>query len=418
MSNTRKVETRDVIDKNILGKSISFISSNNRIKERVNNISHEEYVIRKLIERSQYDDVFWDVGACLGIHTFILSNFLTDGQVISFEPMPSNRGILVDNRNINEARNVTICRSALSNKNEEREFAIRESVKAGFGRHSFKTSDESYDNIKTISVQSKKGSNINYPKPNIIKVDAEGAGPLVIEGLKPMISSDECHTIVFETHRPNSVQPSHKDFGYTESDFIELVEDCGFKVRQLEKDYHYIGKKSIDQFGKLDTKVESDIIQSDISEVQTDGIINSAGTSLRMGSGVAGSLREKGGEELNESAILKGPVNIGESVRTCGFDLKCNYVYHAASMPHYGDGKSTPKSIRSSLESSLKLAESDEIESISIPMIGCGIGGVPITTGSRVIRDIINDFDFKSIKKVVIVGYKDEELNIIRKIFN
>lgn len=417
MGNKRKIETRDIIDKNIMGKNISFISSNSRIKERVKNISHEKYVIQKLIERSKYDDVFWDVGACLGIHTFILSNFLTDGEVISFEPMPSNRGILVDNKNINESHNVTICRSALSNKNEEREFAIRESVKAGFGRHSFKSEINNYNSVKTISVQSKRGSDIDYPKPNIIKIDAEGAGPLVVEGLKSVISSDECHTIVFETHRPNNVQPSHKDFGYTESEFIELVRDCGFNVSQLENDYHYIGTKGIDEYGQLDTNIESKIIQDDISKLQTDGIINSAGTTLRMGSGVAGSLRKNGGEKLNEAAILKGPIDMGECVRTKGFDLNCNYVYHAASMPHYNNGKSTPESIKSSLKKSLERAESDGIESIAVPMIGCGIGGVPITTGSRVIRDTINNFEFESIKKIIIVGYKDEEYNMIKKIF-
>lgn len=419
MSNiTRKIETRDVIDKNVLGKNISFIASNSRIKERVQNISHEEHIIKKLIERSQYDDVFWDVGACLGIHTFILSKFLADGKVVAFEPMPSNRGILVDNKSINNIDNVVISRDALADKNAERDFSIRESVKAGYGRHSFSTENKDYDSIKTIPVNAKCGVDTKYEKPNILKIDAEGAGPLVVEGLKKYLKSDECHTVIFETHRPNDVQPSHKDFGYTEQEFINLVRNCGFTVESIVNDYHFIGYKDSSTYNSLDDSIKYDIFKTDISTMETDAIVNSAGTSLRMGSGVAGSLRSKGGENLNENAILQGPVDKGDAVRTDGFNLNCDFVYHAASMAHYDNGKSTPDSIQSSLQECLKFAEKDGISTLSIPLIGCGIGGVPITTGARVIRDVINNFNFNSVNKINIVTYQEDEYEIIKKIFN
>lgn len=414
----RKVKTRKIVDKNILGQNISFIASNSRIKERVDNISHEKHIIRELIERSQYDDVFWDVGACLGIHTFILSKFLTDGKVVSFEPMPSNRGILVDNKSVNNIQNVVISRKALSDKNEDREFAIRESVKAGYGRHSFTTDEKDYESIKRISVKSKRGVDTKYPKPNMIKIDAEGAGPLVVNGLKKYLKSDECHTVIFETHRPNNTQPSHEDFGYTEKEFIEMVENCGFNVTNLNNDYHFVGYKDSDAYNSLDVdELNVNIIKGDISTMDTDGIVNSAGTSLRMGSGVAGSLRNKGGEKLNESAVLKGPIDKGDAVRTDGFNLDCEYVYHAASMAHYDDGNSTPSSIKNSLINTFELAEKDSVTSLSVPMIGCGIGGVPITTGSRIIRDTINDFDFESINLINIVSLKNEEYKVVKRIF-
>lgn len=136
-----------------------------------------------------------------------------------------------------------------------------------------------------------------------------------------------------------------------------------------------------------------------------------------MGSGVAGSLREAGGEKLNQSAILKGPVEAGDSVRTKGYDLNAEYVYHAASMPHYDNGKSTPETIRQSLLESFRLAEADEMSSVAVPLIGCGLGGVPSTTGSRVIRDAIDEFDFDSIDKVKVVTYNYEEHKITKRIF-
>lgn len=411
----RSYKSRDIIDKNFLGESVSFVAANERVKERVRNISNEEHVLKEIIERCRHDDIFWDVGACLGIHSFIISKFIPYGKVVSFEPMPSNRGILMDNKSVNEQHNIDVSKIALSNKNEIREFSIRESVKAGFGRHSFTTGD--YDDIKTIDVTTRRGSDTQHPNPNIVKIDVEGAGPLVIEGMKDILKSDECHTVIFETHEPNPVQPSHEDFGYSTSDFVDLVKDCGFKVENLVEDFHYVGHKDIGNTLSVDDK-SINIVQGDISEFNVDGIVNSAGTTLRMGTGVAGSLREKGGEKLNEEAILKGPVEPGSAVRTDGHKLNASYVYHAASMPHYGQGQSTPAYIENSVRECIDLANKDNIKSIAIPMVGCGLGGIPVSTGARIIRDLIIELDTDSFDEIKIVGYTDNEFDIIKRIFN
>lgn len=411
----REFKTRKVLEKEFMGETVSFVASNERVQDRVENISNEIHVLKEIVQRSRHDDIYWDVGACLGIHSFIVAKFVPYGQVISFEPMPSNRGILADNKSINELNNVRVSRKALYNKDETKKFSIRESVKAGFGRHSFHTGE--YDQMEIIDVEARKGHNLDYPNPNIVKIDVEGAGPLVIEGMKDLLLNDECHTVIFETHEPNPVQPSHEDFGYTEDEFVQLVESCGFEVENLKKDYHYVGYKEV----KNTDSIREDsvkILKGDISDQDTTGIVNSAGTSLRMGTGVAGSLRKKGGEKLNQSAIVKGPVDVGDCVRTKGFDLEADQVYHAASMPHYGDSKSTPESIKNSLTKAFEMAESDNIESISVPLIGCGLGGVPVTTGARVIRDTINEIEFDSIQDIRIIAYKEDEYEIIERIFN
>lgn len=418
----RKVKSREVIDKTFMEENISFVASNERIKERVENISHEDYMIKTIIERARPDDVFWDVGACMGIHTFIVSQFLPSGNVVSFEPMPSNRGVLVDNKSINNCDNVTVFREALADESGERDFAIRESVQPGYGRHSFVTGD--YDSVKKISVDVETGDgllakNADIPRPNIIKVDVEGAGPLVMKGLKHILESDECHTVVFETHRPNDTQPSHEDFGYTEEEFISLVESYGFEVETLNKSYHYMGIKTVEHIDSINNDtVDVSIEHGDISEQSVDAIVNSAGTTLMMGTGVAGSLLDKAGSELNQSAIIKGPIDKGEAVVTPGFDLNSKWVIHAASMPHYGDGNSTPESIKMSIKNSFELAEDKQVESIALPLVGCGFGGVPIITGARVIRDVINEFTFDSINNVTVVGYKEDEYDVINNIFN
>lgn len=52
--------------------------------------------------------------------------------------------------------------------------------------------------------------------------------------------------------------------------------------------------------------MEFRIVQGDLATESADVLVNAAGTSLRMGSGVAGALRRRAGPEINEAAMAKG----------------------------------------------------------------------------------------------------------------
>jgi O-acetyl-ADP-ribose deacetylase (regulator of RNase III) len=57
--------------------------------------------------------------------------------------------------------------------------------------------------------------------------------------------------------------------------------------------------------------MEFEVIQGDIAQQSADVLVNAAGTSLQMGSGVAGALRRGAGEQINQEAVEKGPVDLG-----------------------------------------------------------------------------------------------------------
>jgi O-acetyl-ADP-ribose deacetylase (regulator of RNase III) len=63
------------------------------------------------------------------------------------------------------------------------------------------------------------------------------------------------------------------------------------------------------------------VIQGDIAQQEADVLVNAAGSSLRMGSGVAGALRRKAGEEIHEEPMSKGSVDLGEVAVTDAYDL-------------------------------------------------------------------------------------------------
>ena len=77
--------------------------------------------------------------------------------------------------------------------------------------------------------------------------------------------------------------------------------------------------------------MEFEVIQGDIAQQSADVLVNAAGTSLQMGSGVAGALRRAGGEAINEDAVEQGPIDLGEVAVTDAYDLDAGWVIHAAA---------------------------------------------------------------------------------------
>jgi O-acetyl-ADP-ribose deacetylase (regulator of RNase III) len=102
--------------------------------------------------------------------------------------------------------------------------------------------------------------------------------------------------------------------------------------------------------------MDVEVIQGDIAEQSADALVNAAGTSLQMGSGVAGALRRAGGEELNSAAVEQGPIDLGDVAVTDAFDLDARWVIHAAAMPHYGDGLATADSVEDATVNALEAA--------------------------------------------------------------
>lgn len=161
--------------------------------------------------------------------------------------------------------------------------------------------------------------------------------------------------------------------------------------------------------------MDVEVIQGDIAQQSADCLVNAAGTTLRMGSGVAGALRRGAGEEINEEAVSKGPVDLGAVAVTEAYDLDAEYVIHAAAMPHYGDGKATEQSIRDATRNTLERADELECESLVIPAVGCGVAGFELANGATIIAETIDEFDPETLSDVRFIGYSQEEYETIRE---
>ncbi|MBN1393006.1 MAG: macro domain-containing protein [Sedimentisphaerales bacterium] len=116
-----------------------------------------------------------------------------------------------------------------------------------------------------------------------------------------------------------------------------------------------------------------ELLEGDITEMQTEAIVNAR---LILGGGVAGAIRRKGGPEIQEECNKIGGTFVGGAVKTSGGNLKAKFVIHAVG-PQMGEG-SEDKKLKSATLNSLKVADENNIKSISFPAISTGIFGFPI----------------------------------------
>ena len=144
-----------------------------------------------------------------------------------------------------------------------------------------------------------------------------------------------------------------------------------------------------------------EVVMGDIADSDTEAVVNAANNRLWMGSGVAGAIKRKGGRAIEDEAVVLGPIPIGEAVVTSGGNLKAKYVIHAAGMGQ--DLKTDEEKVKLATKNSLLRAEEKGIESLALPAIGTGVGGLSIDRCAKVMIDAAADhlMETKCIERVV-----------------
>jgi O-acetyl-ADP-ribose deacetylase (regulator of RNase III) len=129
----------------------------------------------------------------------------------------------------------------------------------------------------------------------------------------------------------------------------------------------------------MDVKIAGrtlELVEGDITEMETDAIVNAANARLVLGGGVAGAIRRKGGPEIQAQCDKIGATFVGGAVITTGGNLKARHVIHAVG-PQMGEGNEDEK-LRNATLNSLKVADENHLRSIAFPAISTGIFGFPI----------------------------------------
>jgi O-acetyl-ADP-ribose deacetylase (regulator of RNase III) len=134
-------------------------------------------------------------------------------------------------------------------------------------------------------------------------------------------------------------------------------------------------------------------VVADITKQRVQGLMNAANGKGPMGAGVAGAYRRAGGTSVQDDAIrvckAAGGFKEGDCYVSSPGDLGNNGVkaiYHAVTMEYPGS-RSSLDTVGRALTAALERACADGIESIAIPGLGTGVGGLnPKSVAALMVR--------------------------------
>ncbi len=139
-----------------------------------------------------------------------------------------------------------------------------------------------------------------------------------------------------------------------------------------------------------------EVRHGDLTEEDTDAIVNAANSRLAHGGGVAGAIVRKGGREIQEESNRwvqeHGPVPTGQVAVTGAGRLPARYVIHAVGPVWQGGHQNEDELLRQAVWNSLAKAHDLGLRSIALPAISTGIFGFPKDRGARIIVETVLDF--------------------------
>jgi len=167
----------------------------------------------------------------------------------------------------------------------------------------------------------------------------------------------------------------------------------------------------------MDLRNKIEIRQGDLTETDADAIVNAANNDLKLGGGVAGAIRRKGGPQIQAECDQIGTIPVGGAAITTGGNLKARHVIHAASMQL--GGRTSSQSLRSSTAHALRIANQNGLKSVAFPAIGTGIAGFPLRECAEIMfRETAKHLEGPtSLEKVYFVLFDEEARQVFERVF-
>ncbi len=162
-------------------------------------------------------------------------------------------------------------------------------------------------------------------------------------------------------------------------------------------------------------ETQLDLIEADITELDVEAIVNPANEDLKLGTGVAGAIREKGGPSIQKECDRIGGTPVGTAVITGAGTLGAKHVIHAVG-PRMGEGDEDRK-LSSAVRSSLALADRHGLRSIAIPAISTGVFGFPMDRSARITLTEVHRYlqGGTKLHRVVVCLFDEEAFNTFRR---
>jgi len=149
------------------------------------------------------------------------------------------------------------------------------------------------------------------------------------------------------------------------------------------------------------------ILKADITTLKVDAIVNAANSQGFLGGGVAGAIKRRGGQVIEDEAVAKGPTPVGQALSTTAGTLPCRAIIHAPTMELPGSASSS-NNVLAATTAALMLARDLNYRRIAIPGMGTGVGGVSRMEAAHAIVRAVKSFADEIFDEVILADVNEE----------
>ncbi|MFQ5666968.1 MAG: O-acetyl-ADP-ribose deacetylase [Candidatus Binatia bacterium] len=134
-----------------------------------------------------------------------------------------------------------------------------------------------------------------------------------------------------------------------------------------------------------------ELVRGDITEQDTEAIVNAANSTLLGGGGVDGAIHRAGGPAILAACKRLGGCATGDAKLTTAGQLRAKYVVHAVG-PVYRDGRrGEPELLASTYRRSMEVAAAHGVTSLAFPSISTGAYRYPVAQAARIALQAVAD---------------------------
>lgn len=152
----------------------------------------------------------------------------------------------------------------------------------------------------------------------------------------------------------------------------------------------------------------------DITQEDTDGIVNAANSRLAGGGGVDGAIHRAGGPAILAECRRIGGCPTGDARATSAGRLRARYVIHAVGPIYRGGQDGEAELLAGAYRASMREAERLALRSLAFPSIATGAYGYPIEEAAAVaLRTVAACLaDGQSVERVRFVLFSQADLAV------
>jgi O-acetyl-ADP-ribose deacetylase (regulator of RNase III) len=151
------------------------------------------------------------------------------------------------------------------------------------------------------------------------------------------------------------------------------------------------------------------ILQTDITTLAVDAIVNAANSSLLGGGGVDGAIHRAAGPGLLAECRLLEGCKIGQAKLTRGHRLPARFILHTVGPVWNGGDQNEPELLASCYRGCFALAHQHDLRTLAFPAISCGIYRFPVDLAVEIaMRETLAELSSSdNVEKIIFACFHD-----------